>query len=99
MFFSTGASVFVALVAFAVPTVALNYNVSLNSQTRLAYSGPNGMMVSWNTYNHIEKPTVKWVFRSDYLIYEASSTVSVTYNTSLTYYNHVKITGLQPDTT
>jgi acid phosphatase type 7 len=99
MLFSAGTSALVALVAFAVPTVALNYNVSLNSQIRLAYSGPNGMMVSWNTYNHIEKPTVKWGFRPDYLIFEASSTVSVTYNTSLTYNNHVKIRGLQPDTT
>jgi hypothetical protein len=30
---------------------------------------------------------------------EVSSTISVTYNTSLTYNNHVKITCLMPDTT
>lgn len=97
MHFSTGLRVVVALVALAVPTYALNYNVSLNSQTHLAYAGPNGMMVSWNTYTKIEKPTLKYGLTKD-LDSEASSTVSVTYNTSLTYNNHVKITGLLPDT-
>ena len=88
----------VALVAMAVPCAALNYNVSLNSQTRLAYSGPTGMTVSWNTYNQISKPTVLYGLDPDHLIFSASSTVSVTYNTSLTYNNHVQLENLLPDT-
>jgi hypothetical protein len=99
MRFSNGVNAIVALVALAVPTYALNYNVSLNSQTHLAYAGPDGMMVSRNTYNQIEKPTVKYGLTPHDLDFEASSTVSVTYNTSLTYNNHVKITGLLADTT
>ncbi len=96
---SHGFNAIVAFSAFAVPTSALNYNISLNSQTRLAYAGPNGMMVSWNTYHKIANPTVKYGLSPSHLSFIASSTVSVTYNTSLTYNNHVKITGLLPDTT
>jgi hypothetical protein len=98
MHFSTGVGAIVAL-ALAVPTYGLNYNVSLNSQTRLAFAGPDGMMVSWNTYNQIANPTVKYGLDPKNLASEASSTISVTYNTSLTYNNHVKITGLLADTT
>ena len=99
MRFSNGVNAIVALVALAVPTHALNYNVSLNSQTHLAYAGPDGMMVSWNTYNQIAQPTVKYGLDPNNLEFEAWSTVSVTYNTSLTYNNHVKLTGLLPYTT
>jgi acid phosphatase type 7 len=96
MRFSNGIN---AIVALVVSTHALNYNVSLNSQTHLAYAGPHGMMVSWNTYNHIAKPTVKYGFTPNNLEFEAFSTVSVTYDTSLTYNNHVKLTDLLPYTT
>jgi acid phosphatase type 7 len=99
MYLSNGFSAIAALVALAVPAFALNYNVSLNSQTRLAYAGPNGMVVSWNTYNYVANPTVRYGLSPDKLDSEASSNVSVTYNTSLTYNNHVKITGLKSDTT
>lgn len=27
-------------------------------QIRLAYAGETGMMVSWNTYDHLDSPTV-----------------------------------------
>jgi len=99
MRFSNSIIAIVALVALAVPTFALNYNVSLNSQTHLAYAGPDGMMVSWNTYNQLENPTVMYGTDPNNLNLVASSTVSVTYNTSLTYNNHVKISGLLPYTT
>jgi len=99
MRFSSGVNATVALVALAVPTYALNYNVSLNSQTHLAYAGPDGMMVSWNTYHQIANPTVKYGLSPNNVDLEASSTVSVTYDTSLTYNNHVKLTGLLPYTT
>jgi len=79
-------------------TQALISNNSINSQTRLAYAGPYGMMVSWNTFSHIERPTVLYGLSPHAMTSVASSDVSVTYNTSLTYNNHVKLTGLLPDT-
>jgi hypothetical protein len=86
-----------ALVALSVPANALTDSM-INSQVRLAYSGDNGMMVSWNTFTQLDNPTV-YYGRSPYALKQrASSNVSVTYNTSLTYNNHVKLTGLEPDT-
>ena len=88
-----------ALATFFYPANALVSNSSINSQTRLAYAGPNGMMVSWNTFAHIETPTVLYGLSPNELTSVATSDVSVTYETSLTYNNHVKVTGLKPDTT
>jgi hypothetical protein len=62
MRFSNSINTIVTIVTLVVSTHALNYNVSLNSQTHLAYAGPHVMMVSWNTYNQIAKPTVKYGF-------------------------------------
>jgi hypothetical protein len=93
------ASAATALLALTVPISALNFNVSLNSQVRLAYAGPTGMTVSWNTFNQLPNPTVMYGLSNDTLNMSASSTVSITYNTSLTFNNHVTITGLMPDTT
>ena len=73
-------------------------NSTINSQVRLAYSGSTGMMVSWNTFFQVETPTVFYGREPHALINWATSSVSVTYNTSLTYNNHVKLTGLEPDT-
>jgi len=67
-------------------------------QLRLAYAGNTGMMVSWNTYSQLERPTVFYGTDPRYLSHFADSDVSVTYPTSTTYNNHVKITGLRPDT-
>ena len=67
-------------------------------QIRLAYAGSNAMYVSWNTYSHISHPTVRFGRFSWALDRTASSDVSVTYPTSTTYNNHVKITGLEPNT-
>ncbi|KAK9364689.1 Metallo-dependent phosphatase-like protein [Lipomyces kononenkoae] len=66
-------------------------------QHRLAYAGPTGMTVSWNTYEQISEPTVYYGTDSWNLTTFATGT-SVTYNTSLTWSNHVKVTGLMPDT-
>lgn len=74
-------------------------NNTINSQLRLAYAGSTGMFVSWNTFEKLEKPTVHYGLSPWSLNKTASSDVSVTYPTSLTYNNHVKITGLEPDTT
>ncbi|KAK2462526.1 hypothetical protein APHAL10511_005496 [Amanita phalloides] len=67
-------------------------------QLRLAYAGPHGMMVSWNTYSQLPRPTVHYGLSPTALVHKASSHVSITYNTSITFNNHVKITGLKPNT-
>ncbi|KAI9927601.1 hypothetical protein MW887_003221 [Aspergillus wentii] len=67
-------------------------------QVHLAYAGSTGMTVSWNTYSKLQHPLVRFGNHPDALVHEASSDVSVTYPTSTTYNNHVKITGLKPDT-
>ena len=67
-------------------------------QLRLAYAGSTGMHVSWNTYCRLDKPTVHWGTSPHRLDHSTFSDISVTYNTSSTYNNHVKIEGLLPDT-
>ncbi|KAG9244901.1 Metallo-dependent phosphatase-like protein [Calycina marina] len=76
----------------------LRYNMSLNSQVRSAYAGPHAITVSWNTYYELTPPIVHFGESKNALSRRASSDVSVTYPTSLTYNNHVRIEGLQPDT-
>jgi len=68
-------------------------------QIRLAYQGPSAMMVSWNTFEQLSNPTVTYGTDPSNLDLSASSSVSITYQTSLTYNNHVNITGLSPFTT
>ncbi|KAJ6784907.1 hypothetical protein PWT90_02380 [Aphanocladium album] len=68
-------------------------------QIRLAYHGIEGMMVSWNTFEHVAGPEVKWGLTKDNLNNTAASDTSITYPTSSTYNNHVLVSGLQPDTT
>lgn len=91
-------SALAAVVTLVCPANALVSNSSINSQIRLAYAGPTGMMVSWNTFAQIDKPTVLYGLSPREMTSVATSDVSVTYETSLTYNNHVKITGLMPDT-
>ncbi len=98
MHLSTCFCALTALVAFTVPTYALNYNVSVNSEVRMAYAGATGMTISWNTFNKLSNPTVMYGLSPSAMVIPASSTTSITYNTSLTYNNHVKITGLLPNT-
>ncbi len=71
------------LAALAAPVVAVLSNSSINSQIRLAYSGPTAMVVSWNTFEKLDNPTVKYGLSKDQLVHTASSTESVTYQTSL----------------
>ena len=56
------------------------------------------MTVSWNTFTKVAQPKVNFGFEPHFLPFIAESTVSVTYNTSLTYNNHVTLTNLLPDT-
>ncbi|KAG9563418.1 Metallo-dependent phosphatase, partial [Aureobasidium melanogenum] len=76
---------------------ALNYNKSLNSQVRSAYHGSTGITISWNTYDELSNPTVHYGLNVNQLDQIATGNVSVTYNTSLTYNNHVQISGLLPN--
>lgn len=86
-----------AFASLVIPSKAIpNSN---NSQVRLAYAGDTGMHVSWNTFEKLRNPTVIYGLSPRSMHKYASSDVSVTYPTSLTYNNHVKITGLRPDTT
>jgi len=55
--------------------------------------------VSWNTFSQLSNPSVQYGLSPNALTQTASSSESVTYPTSLTYNNHVNITGLQPFTT
>jgi hypothetical protein len=57
------------------------------------------MTVSWNTYSQLTNPTVIYGTSKERLNLIASGGESVTYPTSLTFNNHVKISGLLPDTT
>jgi hypothetical protein len=93
--FAQGLAAFASLL---VPSEAAT-NATINSQVRLAYAGDTGMYVSWNTFMKLSNPTVKYGLTPNHLNESASSNVSITYPTSLTYNNHVKVTGLKPDTT
>ena len=68
-------------------------------QIRLAYAGPRGMAVSWNTNSKLPEPTVFYGRSESPLDRHASSRISTTYPTSSTYNNHVIIVGLEPATT
>ena len=59
----------------------------------------NLIIVSWNTFTQLTNPTVNYGLTPDALTQTASSSVSVTYQSSLTWNNHVNITGLLPFTT
>ncbi|KAK9241883.1 purple acid phosphatase-like protein [Lipomyces tetrasporus] len=97
-------STFVIALAFASSAVAqINVpgSVPVNKleplQHRLAYAGTTGMTVSWNTYEKVDEPTVYYGTDSWDLSSYATGE-SVTFQTSLTWSNHVKVTGLQPNT-
>ncbi len=95
--FSAAAWAVAALLPLSV-AASINETAVMPMQIRLAYAGPTAMYVSWNTYSQISHPTVRFGRFSWALDRTASSDVSVTYPTSTTYNNHVKITGLEPGT-
>ncbi|PWN47784.1 metallophosphoesterase [Violaceomyces palustris] len=67
-------------------------------QHRLAFHGPTSMAISWNTYEAVQTPTIRYGFSKDALIFSARSKVSTTYPTSRTWNNHVIVEGLLPNT-
>ena len=88
-----------ALSVLFVPTVlGQNNNATNPMQTRLAYAGPTGMSIAWNTFTQLTKPMVKYGLSASSLNLTSPAGISITYPTSSTYNNHVKITGLKPGT-
>lgn len=90
---------FIAFAGLSGNAVLGMMNETVNSQVRLAYATDSGMIVSWNTLKQLSQPTVRYGRNANNLCFQASSSVSITYNTSLTYHNHVALKGLKPDTT
>lgn len=87
--------------AMAIPmpsSTPIPANKGAPTQHRVAFAGDNGMAVSWNTYEQLSNPTV-WFGRSPEALNQyASSSISQTYQSSTTWSNHVKISGLAPAT-
>lgn len=94
----------VSVTLAAVPSIS-HIRVPSNSfdpvQVRLAYAGPTGMQISWNTFAQLPSiPTVRYGPSPNHLQFISSprNAESVTYPTSLTFNNHVLLTNLHPDT-
>lgn len=68
------------------------------SQARLAYWGDKAMAVSWSTHKQLPVPAVLYGTQPNLLNQIATSTNSITYNTSTYYSNHVVLDNLQPNT-
>ena len=100
MLASTLAKLAVACVgAAAFRLQPLPRDLGAPTQQRLAYLGDTGMTVSWNTYEALAAPSVRYGLAADALTEEARLAESVTYQTSTTWSNHVELTGLLPATT
>lgn len=67
-------------------------------QQHLAFAGSTGMTVSWSTHALLDTPQV-WYGESPTAVTNLATGNSSTYPTSRVYDNHVKITGLKPNTT
>ena len=67
-------------------------------QQRIAFDGPTGMTIAWNTFKQLERPTVHFGL-TKFLERTAASGSSVTYPTSRTWANTVKLSGLLPGVT
>ncbi|KAK5006943.1 hypothetical protein LTR60_005842, partial [Cryomyces antarcticus] len=87
-----------AALAAAAPGDPASSNDQTPMQLRLAYAGDTGVRVSWNTFAQLQNPAVRYGTNPQALNQIASSSVSITYPTSLTHNNHVTISGLEPDT-
>ena len=74
------------------------YNDYRPSKARLAYWGDKSMAVSWSTHKQLPVPAVLYGKKPDTLNRIATSTDSITYNTSSYYSNHVVLDHLEPDT-
>lgn len=67
------------------------------SQFRLAFDGSTGVTISWSSPQEIESPIV-WYGEDVTNLIESSPGTSTTYETAVTYDNHVTVSGLNPFT-
>ena len=67
-------------------------------QQHLAFASSTGMTVSWSTYAPLDTPQVWYGESPTALTNVATGDASTTYPSSRVYDNHVKITGLKPNT-
>lgn len=74
-------------------------NKGTPTQHRIAFAGDDGMAVSWNTYEQLTNPTVWFGTSPNSLTQTAASNISQTYQSSTTWSNHVKLSGLAQNTT
>lgn len=89
----------VATSSVAIRPVIRDFTESANaSQFRLAFNGPGGMTVSWNSRDHESNPVVYYGLDPHNLNYTSQPGVSSKYQTAVTYDNHVELTGLKPFT-
>lgn len=68
------------------------------SQFRLAFNGPRGVSVSWNTPSQLDNPVVFYGEESHHLPFTSSPGTSTTFESAVSYDNHVTISGLKPFT-
>jgi hypothetical protein len=95
---SAATAVAVAALAAAKVTPDQCTDTTAPAQIRLAYAGPKGVAVSWNTNSKLSNPTVYFGKDPKNLNRVAQSQVSTTYATSSTYNNHVVLGCLQANT-
>ncbi|KAK9319470.1 Metallo-dependent phosphatase-like protein [Lipomyces orientalis] len=89
---------FAARCLAALPVIQDYSNPSLNaSQLRIAYNGPNGMSVAWNTPNKLLRPIV-WYGQHVNFPFEFAIGTSTTFNSSTNWDNIVYIDNLLPNT-
>ncbi|KAF8307936.1 Metallo-dependent phosphatase [Clavulina sp. PMI_390] len=74
-------------------------DLSTPVQARLAFDGATGMTIGWNTFQQIANPQVHYGLSPNSLQSTALSSSSVKYQTSRTWANTVKLSGLLPSTT
>lgn len=66
-------------------------------QQHLAFASPTGMTVSWSTHAQLDTPQV-WYGECPTALTNVATGNSSTYPTSRVWDNHVKLTGLKPNT-
>lgn len=69
------------------------------TQVRLAFSGHDGILISWNTADQNDKPTIRYGESQSSLTNIATGSPGQIFQSAVNYANTVSIGGLQADTT
>lgn len=64
----------------------------------VAFDGPTGMLVSWDTADRLEHPAIRYGLSKGNMTSTASSPESASSGSASIYHHRVKITDLEPDT-